>query len=163
MALGRTGLATVVAAAALVAVSFRPTAGGRVDANPTELERWPQTVEVVAVERVVGSTAVSVETASPVDRVFIVLRPTVDAQDLAIDDVADHLDTIGWQLATSDLDSRWYHRFGAGPGQERLYLGPLDDFLASTGAFDDRRAPERLQEVAGPAQDQLLIQIYLTG
>ena len=159
------GIAAVGVAlcAALLLAWVNPTPV-RVEASAADFAPLPTPLTLIGERRVLGSPAVSSESAPPIERHYLLMR--AEGHDVASTAslVASHLESRGWQMEVEPGQGEWWFTFSStrSPTGEQAYVGALAAYLSTgTWAADDGDAPVELRRLAGRhGVDAVVVQIF---
>jgi hypothetical protein len=137
----------------------------RVETEAQALSPWPQPLDPIAEQAIVGSPSVSIETCPARERLYIVLQGSgLEAEQIA-ELASAHLASLGWQMEPEHTDIRWFDFRGAHPdsGDGSVYVGSLRDYIGDESGWrrDDRGAADQLRQLARDHHDNLaMVQIF---
>ena len=136
----------------------------RVEASAADFAPLAKPLTLIGDRRVLGSPAVSSESAPPIERHYLLLRAEGHDVDSTASLVASHLESRGWQMETEQRQDEWWFTFSStrSPTGEQAYVGALSAYLsAGSWAADDGDAPAELRRLAGRHRaDAVVVQIF---
>jgi hypothetical protein len=138
----------------------------RVRSSAADFAPWPAPLALVGERLVLGSPAVSSETAPRVERRYLLVRAQAGDVNTTAALVAAHLDSLGWKMTPREGNGGWFMSSSTrSPQREEAFVGPLADYLSDESwAADDGNAPDELRRLAAPhISETVVVQIFGSG